>query len=94
MISNNDWRQNGIVIGETATALSLNEPDSKPKTVLTHKINLTPEKSSELLDFLKASKEELERIQKEDEQRERELLARVYSLIMSWPENEGEIGPQ
>jgi hypothetical protein len=55
-----DWKQHGMIVGEPATQISLDNPDEEPKSVLFDQIHLNATQSQELLNILEDNEETLQ----------------------------------
>lgn len=77
-----DWKEYGCVVGEPAWLVSLDSPDNKGKTVLTNQMTLTSAQTAMLLDLLVGEEAALKQIALQEEDDEKRILVRVYSLIL------------
>lgn len=85
-----DWKQHGMIIGEPATQISLDNPEEEPKHVLTDQIRLNATQSQELLDILKGNEETLQDMSAAEEEERKRRLAAAYDLILQWGDREDE----
>ncbi len=80
--NSNEWKEQGCVVGEPAWLLPLDSPDSKGEPVLTNQMTLTSAQTAMLLDLLVGEEATLKQMALQEEENEKRILARVYSLIL------------
>ncbi|UCC85667.1 MAG: hypothetical protein JSV81_12460 [Anaerolineales bacterium] len=76
--SNDDWKTQGIVVGEPAIRMVLDEPDREPEDVLVNQIELNATQSQELFDYLRNNEARLRELSQVEEREIGEALGRVY----------------
>ena len=79
-----DWKQHGMIVGEPATQISLDNPEEEPKHVLIDQIRLNATQSQELLDILEGNEETLQDMSVAEEEERKKRLAAAYDLILQW----------
>lgn len=80
---NSEWRESGLVVGEPASRISLDEPERQSELVLTDKITLSPAQAQILFDFLVQEEETLLEMKAAEEDEEIHTLAKVYRLLLA-----------
>jgi len=95
------WKKKGLLVGEVAYHITLPstekskkqtkdeggaQPVQKDGWCLTHTIQLAPEQAVQFVSFLEQHEATLQTIVQAEEAERREVLGRVYSLILSWGE--------
>jgi hypothetical protein len=85
-----DWKQHGMIVGEPATQISLDNPDEEPKNVLFDQIHLNATQSQELLDILEDNEETLQDMSVAEEKERKKRLAAAYDIILQWGRRKDE----
>jgi hypothetical protein len=85
-----DWKQHGMIVGEPATQISLDNPEEEPKHVLIDQIRLNATQSQELLDVLEGNEETLQDMSVAEEEERKKRLAAAYDLILQWGRRKDE----
>jgi len=78
-----EWEEGGLSIGEPATWMSLDDPESGPEVVFVDQIEASPERIHELLSLLQDKEIILQQMKEEDAQEELRILTRAYRYILS-----------
>jgi hypothetical protein len=76
------WKQQGIIVGEPATRLVLDDPEREPEDVLIDQIGLRVSRVQELLELLEANEADLREIAEAEENERGRLLGKVYAHII------------
>jgi hypothetical protein len=76
------WKQQGIIVGEPATRLVLDDPEREPEDVLIDQIGLRVSRVQELLELLEANEADLREIAEAEEKERGRLLGKVYAHII------------
>jgi hypothetical protein len=80
--STSQWKERGCVVGRPAWQLSLDNPDDKGKSVLVDTINLSPQQTQVLFDFLVREEERLQQMKAAEEEARSRALSRVYDMLL------------
>jgi hypothetical protein len=80
--TNDEWKSQGITMGEPATRLTLEDPDRDPEVVLTNPIELNTIQSQDLFDYLENNEARLRELVEIEEKEGRTALAKVYGYII------------
>lgn len=91
---NSEWQENGLVVGEPASRISLDEPERQSELVLTDKITLSPAQAQILFDLLVQEEETLLEMKVAEEKEEIHTLARVYRLLLAAAERKKQSRPE
>lgn len=91
---NSEWIENGLVIGEPAWRLSLDEPKRQGEPVLTDKITLSPSQAQILYDLLLLEEDTLLEMKAAEEEKETHTLARVYRLLLAAAARKKQSSPE
>jgi hypothetical protein len=84
--SASEWKEQGYVVGQPAWQLSLDNPDDKGELVLSDTINLSPQQTQVLFDFLVREEERLQQMKAAEEEVRTRALSRVYDMLFEWAE--------
>jgi hypothetical protein len=77
-----DWKQQGVIVGEPATRISLDNPGEKPQKVLVNQIRLDATQVQGLLDLLQNNEEILQQMSEAEEKESRRRLSAVYDILL------------
>lgn len=76
------WREDGCTVGEPVWLIPLSEPAEKAKWVLQDAINLSPQQTQLLLDYLLEQEERLQQMAAAEEKAQDRALTQVCSLLI------------
>ena len=76
------WTKEEITVGEPATMIALDDPNPSYESTLINKIQLAPLETQQVFDFLLDNKDQLEEIQKAEDEEQREILGRVVKYLL------------
>lgn len=79
---NDEWKQQGCVVGEPVWRLSPDNPDDKGGPALANQIVLDPEQTAALLNSLLQEEGVLQKMAEEEEAEEGRVLAQVYDILL------------
>jgi hypothetical protein len=86
MRTTEDWRREGLVVGEPSMRVSWNGPEPEWEHVLAHEIVLSPEQAREIFELLEGSESELQHMskieKKEQEQRQKQFLDLLAHIVV------------
>lgn len=85
-----EWREHGLVVGQPAVRLWLNDPERKPEQVLANEMELGPARLQAVLELLKTHEGELQRQRESEREDRRHRIALVYDLILNFRPSHGE----
>jgi hypothetical protein len=77
-----DWREEGIVLGEKVARLALGKPEQEPEEILINQIHLPPARSRGLLKLLERNKARLEKLREQEEEERKRARARVSRILL------------
>jgi hypothetical protein len=77
-----EWKDQGCTVGEPAWRLSLDNPDDKAELVLWDTINLSPQQTQVLFDFLVREEKELQQMKAAEEEETKRILGEVYTILI------------
>jgi len=80
--THDDWKSQGVVVGEPTTRLVLEKPDRAPETVLLNQIKLDPDQSQDLFDYLQSNETRLRELDEIDKAEQGKILGKVYGYII------------
>jgi hypothetical protein len=80
--TNDDWKQQGVIMGEPATRLSIDDPTREPEEVLVDQMDLGPVQVQELFDLLKNNEPVLRELSEQEEKEQGEALRQVYNILL------------
>ena len=83
------WEEEGIVVGEPVTRLTVGKPEHEPEEVLINQIHLPSARARGLLRLLERNKAKLERLREEEEER-KSAWARVVRILLELAERTEE----
>jgi hypothetical protein len=81
--TNDDWEQDGVVVGEPAIWLALDDRDEESKQILTSQFDLDGTQAREILGLLESKESGLQQMAEAEEQEEARKLSQVYSYLIS-----------
>lgn len=81
--SNNELMRSGIVVGEPAMHISIDDPDKKSEWVLTDQIKLNDYQTRHLVELIEKNLQTLKEMAEHEKEDERKILARVYEIILN-----------
>jgi len=80
--TNDDWKQQGIVVGEPATRLSIDDPTREPEEVLINQMNLSPVQVQELFNLLRENETMLKEQSEQEEREQKRALFQAYDFLL------------
>ena len=86
-----EWRRHGLVLGEPATQIWLNQPERKPERCLMDEMSLSPQRLQVVLEVLERHEESLVKLSEAQEADRRWRIARAYSIILDYRGHHGDI---
>jgi hypothetical protein len=81
--TNDDWKQHGIIVGEPATQISLDDPEQEAKKVLVNQMSLNATQSQGLFDLLQSNETLLQQMAEKDERERQRRLRAVYEFLLN-----------
>jgi hypothetical protein len=84
------WRKHGLIVGEPATQLWLNEPGREPKRCLMDEMRLSPHRLQVVLKLLEGHEASLEKFSEEQEADRRRRIGQAYRIILEYGGRHGE----
>jgi hypothetical protein len=79
--TNHDWKQTGVVVGEPATQIFLDDPERKPEQVLNCQFELSPDRAQALFDLLQEGEAILKETSELEEKECRRALNNCYKTL-------------
>ena len=83
LLLNNELMRSGIVVGEPAMRISIDDPDHKSERVLTDQIELNDYQTHHLFKLIEQNLQTLKEMAESEKEEERKILARVYEFILN-----------
>jgi len=80
--TNDDWKQQGVVIGEPVTRLSIDDPTREPEEVLINQIDLSPAQVQELFNLLRENETMLKEQSEQEEREQKRALFQAYDFLL------------
>lgn len=77
-----DWREQGLTIGEPATKLFPNEPDRQPEPSFLNNMNLSPDQLQEVFARLERRESDLQVLRDDETEDRKRRLSRVYTILL------------
>jgi hypothetical protein len=82
LCSNDDWKHQGVIVGESATRLSIDDPTQEPEQVLVDQMELVPTQVQELFDLLQNNESMLKELSEQEHKERGEALRQVYNTLL------------
>jgi len=79
---NNDWREHGLVVGEPAKKIFLDEPEREPEPSFIDSMSLSPNQLQVVLDLLERREADLQRLRETEAEDRKRRLSRVYTILL------------
>ncbi|HEY44943.1 MAG TPA: hypothetical protein G4O11_13265 [Anaerolineae bacterium] len=76
-----DWKQHGVIVGEPATVLYINDPEKEPEDVLDCQFELNPIRAQEVFDLLQKNEATLEEMNEREEEERSRALNNCYKIL-------------
>jgi hypothetical protein len=86
---NDDWKQQGVVVGEPVTRLSIDDPTREPEEVLINQIDLSPAQVQELFNLLRENETMLKEQSEQEERERKQALLQAYNFLLGYAARAG-----
>lgn len=85
-----EWKEHGLVVGQPAVRLWLDDPERKAEQVLANEMELSPARLQVVLELLQTHEAELQRQRESEQVERRHRIALVYDSILNFGRRDGQ----